>query len=85
VTAGDLIALDKGGGIHFAEVKYRRSNNYGSGFDYITPDKSHRLRRAALAWTAKYTPERSFQIDVISVSGDLETPLIDYLPNAVTE
>ncbi len=79
----DLVARDRHGCIHFVEVKYRKSSAYGSGFDYITPDKIQRLRKAALMWLADHRPFGDFQVDVISVAGDLSHPTFDYLPNAL--
>jgi Holliday junction resolvase-like predicted endonuclease len=71
--------------IHFVEVKYRRRTNWGTGFEYITPDKIRRLQRAALAWNQAHHYYGAYQIDVISVSGELTAPAIEYLPNAVTD
>jgi putative endonuclease len=77
----DVVAEDNHGTIHVVEVKQRTLANYGSGADYITPDKQHRLKRAALMWVAENAPGDAVQIDVISIVGnDLE-----YLPNAITD
>jgi uncharacterized protein (TIGR00252 family) len=81
----DIIACDEQDTIHFVEVKYRRSAVYGSGFDYITPDKINRLRRAATAWMMIQHLEHAYQIDVISVMGKLDDPTIEYEPNAVED
>ncbi len=78
----DIVAEGKDG-IHFVEVKYRKLPNYGSGFDYITTNKSQRLQRAALMWMASFGGDQPFQIDAISVAGSLTNPEIEYLPNAV--
>ena len=80
----DIIALDRDRGIHFVEVKYRHSSDFGSGFEYITRDKTNRLRRAAVAWMALQNRDNAFQIDVIAVEGELNNSKIEYLPNAVT-
>lgn len=80
----DLVACGPGQQLHFIEVKYRRSSDFGSGFDYITKDKINRLKRAALAYLAEYRPRcNGYQIDVVSVAGDPDQPKIDYLPNAI--
>lgn len=79
----DIIACDDQDVIHFVEVKYRRSANYGSGFDYITSDKQRRLRRAAEAWMAFQNLDKAFQIDVVSVVGMLENPTIEFEPNVL--
>ena len=72
-------------GVHFVEVKYRRSDHYGSGFDYITADKANRLRRAALYWVQQNRYSGPYQIDVMSVSGALERMNLEYLPNAIQD
>jgi len=72
-------------GVHFVEVKYRRSDYYGSGFDYITADKANRLRRAALHWVQINRYGGPYQIDAVSVSGALEQMKLEYLPNAVQD
>jgi putative endonuclease len=81
----DLVALDRLGCTHFVEVKYRKNPAYGSGFDYITRDKIGRLKKAALMWLSDHRTAAAFQIDVISVEGDLANPSIDYLPNALQD
>lgn len=80
----DIVAQSEQG-VHFVEVKYRRSHNYGSGFDYITRDKSNRLRRAALNWVQQNRYKGHYQIDVVSVSGPLDNLTLEYLPNAVED
>jgi putative endonuclease len=70
--------------ILFIEVKYRRRTDWGTGFEHITYDKIRRLQRAALAWNQAHGYYGAYQIDIISISGELEKPTIEYLPNAVT-
>lgn len=77
----DIIA-GKDGTVHFVEVKYRRRDDHGSGFDYITPDKQRRLRRAAEMWMAEHNGQ-DCQIDVIAISGLAKPQNLEYLPNAV--
>lgn len=81
----DLVTSDRFGSIHFVEVKYRKSSNYGSGFDYINHDKIVRMRRAALMWLSEHRGVRDFQIDVMAVEGDLQNPVIEFLPNALVD
>jgi putative endonuclease len=81
----DLIALDRDQTVRIVEVKYRQNSLYGSGFDYINAAKSDRLRRAATAWVSQFLPSNHFQIDIVSIAGDLDQPLINYLPSAVGE
>ena len=39
--------------IYFTEVKFRGSNEWGSGFDYITPKKLKQMKFAAEMWAAE--------------------------------
>ncbi len=71
--------------VHFIEVKYRRNTAYGFAAEYITRDKTGRLRRAALAWCQAHRYEGGYQIDVIAVEGDLESPRLTLTDNAVSD
>ncbi|MBW4061596.1 YraN family protein [Candidatus Saccharibacteria bacterium] len=77
----DLIASG-GEVVHFVAVKYRSDPGYGGGLDSITAAKQTRLTRAALAWCHQHHYSGAYQIDVISVIGDLASPEFDWLPNA---
>jgi putative endonuclease len=78
----DLVARSPHG-VHFIEVKYRRRTDWGSGFESITPDKIQRLQRAALAWSQARGYDGPYQVDIVSLSGELADPVIEYLPNAL--
>lgn len=41
------------GCVYFTEVKFRGSSEWGSGFDYITPQKMQQMRFAAEFWLHK--------------------------------
>jgi len=80
----DIIARSDAG-IHIIEVKYRARPDFGTGFEYITPDKIRRLRRAAQMWLRARPPINvAYQIDVIAVSGSPKPKYIEYLPNAIS-
>lgn len=66
----------------FVEVKTRRSNRYGSGFDAVTVDKQRRLRALAGEWlrAGRVHPDRNrrcghsggftgIRFDVVDVDG----------------
>ena len=71
--------------VHFIEVKHRRLANYGRGLEYITPDKSRRLRKAALAWMSEHADGRDYRIDVVELLGPLDAAEITYFPNVIIE
>lgn len=64
----DIIA-SKADVTYFVEVKYRASDRFGSGLEYIAANKLRHMRRAADAWCAEsgYTGLR--QLAAIEVSG----------------
>ena len=64
------------GTVHFVEVKYRRSTAYGFAAEYISYDKQHRLTRAAAAWCQAHGYRGAYQIDIITVEGELSAPAI---------
>lgn len=45
----DIVA-QKDQTIHFVEVKYRRSESQGSGFEYVHSKKLKQMERAANSW-----------------------------------
>ena len=78
----DIVAI-RGATVHFIEVKYRASTAFGLPAEYINYDKSRRLVRAALAWNQARRYAGPYQIDIVSITGDLERPTVEHLPAAV--
>ncbi len=64
----DLI-MQKADTIYFVEVKYRSSDKWGSGIDYITPKKLQQMRFAAEFWLAAHKTSFGFELGAIEVSG----------------
>lgn len=69
--------------IHIVEVKYRANTAYGYAAEYISRDKSARLIRAASAWRQANRHADPYQIDVITVEGNLKRPKIEHLENVL--
>jgi len=67
----DLIMRD-GEVLVFIEVRYRQSENHGSGAETVTYQKQRRLRRAAMHYLQKHygNHEPDCRFDVISASGN---------------
>lgn len=64
----DLIVADANDFVLAVEVKTRSTNNFGTGFDAITPSKYRRLQRLLLAWgktRGRYVGQ--LRIDIIEV------------------
>jgi putative endonuclease len=68
----------------FVEVKYRKSNQHGSGADAVTFHKQGRISRTA-AWYLVKNPHRAEQIcrfDVISIDPQKGDQGIDWIESA---
>jgi putative endonuclease len=65
------------GTIYFVEVKYRSSDRYGAGTEYITPAKLNRMKYAAELWSAQYGWTGPWSILGAGVSGKAHN--LDYI------
>lgn len=65
----DIVA-QKDETIHFVEVKYRASDSWGGGLDYITPNKLKQMGFAAGIWVSANNWQHDYQLAAIEVSGD---------------
>lgn len=65
----DVIA-EKGGCVYFVEVKYRKSSAWGSGLDYITPQKQKQMRFAAEFWVSSSNWNGDYSLAAIEVTGE---------------
>lgn len=81
----DLIMQDKDQ-VVFVEVKFRKSAQYGSGFEVVTPAKQKKIIYAAQHYLHRYnlTETHSCRFDVISIHPEKSTqsPVIEWLTNA---
>jgi Holliday junction resolvase-like predicted endonuclease len=57
--------------IYFVEVKYRNSDKWGSGIDYITPKKLQQMQFAAEFWMAKQKHESNYQLAALGLTGQI--------------
>jgi len=79
----DLIMEDEQT-VVFVEVKYRKSNQHGSGADAVTFHKQGRISRTA-AWYLAKNPHRAecvCRFDVISIDPKKNGQGIDWIRNA---
>ena len=84
----DLIMQDNGS-IVFVEVRYRRSNNFGSGAETITASKQSKLIKTASAYLQQHAKLNQYpaRFDVVSITGSVATSNIknidfDWIKNA---
>ncbi len=64
----DLI-MQKTNVVYFIEVKYRASQDQGSGFEYITNKKLKRMAFAAELWTQHHKWSKDYLLMAAAVSG----------------
>ena len=65
----DIIAA-KAERIYFVEVKYRRTDTSGAGFDYVTEAKLQQMEFAARAWAATKQWRGDIQLAAVQVHGE---------------
>lgn len=65
----DIVA-HKDGVVYFVEVKYRGSTNWGSGLQYITPQKVRQMRFAAEFWCATNPQKAQYRLAAAELTGD---------------
>ena len=64
----DLIALYQTH-IIFVEVKYRATEDWGGGFEYITAKKVHHMARAAETWVVERNWRGTYALGAVEVGG----------------
>lgn len=79
----DLIMRDKSV-IAFIEVRYRKNNRVLHASETVDPAKCERIVKTALQYmqTLSDPDKYSFRFDVVAVTGDLNDPTIDWIPDA---
>ena len=64
----DIVA-EKDNCIYFVEVKYRQSDEWGGGLDYITPKKLNHMRFAAEFWVSSSRWQGDYFLSAVEVTG----------------
>ena len=79
----DLVMLD-GPVLVFVEVRYRRSEHYGSGADSVTKAKQSRISTVARQFLGRHSAlsHRPCRFDVVSIRGPSERAEIDWIRDA---
>jgi len=74
----DLIMQDNDS-LVFIEVRYRRSNNFGSGAESITASKQSKLIKTASLYLQQHAKLNKYpaRFDVVSITGFIETDDLD--------
>jgi len=72
----DVISKDKKC-VYFTEVKYRSSDAWGSGFDYIGQKKLQQMRFAAEFWIAEHKWKKESILQAAEVNAERDVELIE--------
>lgn len=75
----DIIAQKKKV-IYFVEVKYRKSDVWGGGLEYITPKKLDQMRFAAEFWVSNHSWRGDYRLSAIEVTG-ADFTITKFLPD----
>lgn len=63
----DIVAT-KAGTAYFIEVKTRKNDHFGSGYDYITPKKLQQMRFAAAMWQSVHNWPGDMILAAVSIN-----------------
>lgn len=74
------IVVEKNNEIFFIEVKYRRSEGWGSGLEYITPKKLKQMKFAAEQWIQTNKSYNHYHLSALEVSGE-QFKVTEFLPD----
>ena len=77
----DLVMTDQDTCV-FVEVRYRRSLQFGSPLDSITPRKQQRLILAARHYLMQHAVDIPCRFDIVSLSGPMQSPDIAWIRHA---
>src|SRR5580698_9465894 len=75
----DIVAR-KDGVIYFVEVKYRFSDDQGSGLDAITESKLKQMRRAAWMWVEETKWRGDYSLAAVEIAGP-EFAVLSFIDN----
>jgi len=65
----DIVA-EKSKVIYFIEVKYRQSDKWGGGLEYITPKKLKQMQFAAEMWVHEKSWQGDYQLAAVGISDE---------------
>lgn len=79
----DLVMRD-GEQLVFVEVRFRKQNHFGSGAETVTAAKQAKLIKTAQVFLQSHPKlgKLAARFDVVSISGLMHNPAIDWIPDA---
>lgn len=63
------IVVKKDDAVSFVEVKYRKSDEFGGGLQYITPAKQKQMAFAAQFWVSSNNWDGDYNLAAVEVTG----------------
>ncbi len=76
----DIVAK-KDGTMYFVEVKYRRDDQQGGGFEAITEAKLRQMRRGASIWVEESKWNGEYQLSAVEIAGS-DFTVMSFIDNA---
>lgn len=73
----DIVA-ERDSTVYFVEVKYRTTDDQGSGLDYITPAKLRQMEYAATTWCLENNYDGDYELSAIELTKDFE--ITEFIP-----
>jgi len=67
----DIVA-EKENKVYLVEVKYRKTAEFGSGLEYITPKKLNQMKFAAELWVSQHDWKNDYSLAAIEIDGITE-------------
>ena len=67
---------------YLIEVKYRRTDQQGSGLEYITTTKLRQMRYAAETWVDEYKWQHNYRLSAIEVAGK-DFTIMHFIENVI--
>ena len=77
----DLIMLHQDM-VVFIEVRYRKNQNFGGAKASVTLSKQQKIKKTALFYMQKKGRELNARFDVIAMTGEQNSPSIEWIKNA---
>lgn len=68
--------------LYFVEVKYRKSDSFGGGLEYITPKKLDQMKFAAKYYVSENKWSGDYRLSAVEVSGR-DFRVVDHIENLI--
>lgn len=78
----DIVSRDVAGTLYFTEVRQRRTDQFGSALESVTPRKLALMQRAALTYLTRELKRDDVpcRLEVVTIDGNADTGSITVVP-----